>query len=110
MLVQEFIKEADGKDIRCFVIDGKVVASMQRTAPPGEFRANVHLGGTTALIKATAEERKLAIKATKAMGLSVAGVDLIRSSGGPLVLEVNSSPGLEGDRSSDTKRYCTDDD
>ena len=96
ILVQEFIKEADGKDIRCFVIDGKVVASMQRTAPPGEFRANVHLGGSTALIKATAEERKLAIKATKAMGLSVAGVDIIRSSGGPLVLGVNSYPGLEG--------------
>ena len=70
--------------------------NVQRTAPPGEFRANVHLGGSTALIKATAEERKLAIKATKAMGLSVAGVDIIRSSGGPLVLEVNSSPGLEG--------------
>ena len=96
ILVQEFIKEAGGKDIRCFVIDGKVVASMQRTAPAGEFRANVHLGGSTALIKATPEERKLAIKATKAMGLIIAGVDLIRSSGGPLVLEVNSSPGLEG--------------
>lgn len=96
ILVQEFIKEAEGKDIRCFVIDGKVVASMQRSAPPGEFRANVHLGGTTSVIKATAEERKLAIKATKAMGLSVAGVDIIRSSSGPLVLEVNSSPGLEG--------------
>ncbi len=96
ILVQEFIKEAEGKDIRCFVIDGKVVASMQRTAPPGEFRANVHLGGTTSVAKATPEERRLAIKATKAMGLSVAGVDIIRSSGGPLVLEVNSSPGLEG--------------
>ncbi len=96
ILVQEFIKEADGKDIRCFVIDGKVVASMQRTAPPGEFRANVHLGGTTSIVKTTVEERKLAIKATKALGLSVAGVDIIRSSGGPLVLEVNSSPGLEG--------------
>lgn len=96
ILVQEFIKEADGKDLRCFVIDGKVVAAMQRTAPPGEFRANVHLGGTTSIIKATPEERKLAIKATKAMGLRVAGVDLIRSASGPLVLEVNSSPGLEG--------------
>lgn len=96
ILVQEFIKEADGKDLRCFVIDGKVVAAMQRTAPPGEFRANVHLGGTTSIIRATAEERKLAIKATKAMGLRVAGVDIIRSSNGPLVLEVNSSPGLEG--------------
>ncbi|CAI8284340.1 MAG: Ribosomal protein S6--L-glutamate ligase [Bacteroidota bacterium] len=96
ILVQEFIKEADGKDLRCFVIDGKVVAAMQRTAPPGEFRANVHLGGTTSIIRATAEERKLAIKATKAMGLRVAGVDIIRSASGPLVLEVNSSPGLEG--------------
>ncbi|ETN96438.1 ribosomal protein S6--L-glutamate ligase [Zhouia amylolytica] len=96
ILVQEFVKEAEGKDIRCFVIDGKVVASMQRTAPPGEFRANVHLGGTTSVVKITAEERKLAIKATKAMGLHVAGVDIIRSSKGPLLLEVNSSPGLEG--------------
>ncbi|UNY98631.1 30S ribosomal protein S6--L-glutamate ligase [Zhouia spongiae] len=96
ILVQEFIKEANGKDIRCFVIDGKVVASMQRTAPPGEFRANVHLGGITSSVKITAEERKLAIKATKAMGLHVAGVDIIRSSKGPLLLEVNSSPGLEG--------------
>lgn len=96
ILVQEFIKEADGKDLRCFVIDGKVVAAMQRSAPPGEFRANVHLGGTTSIIRATSEERKLAIKATKAMGLRVAGVDIIRSASGPLVLEVNSSPGLEG--------------
>ena len=96
ILVQEFIKEAEGKDLRCFVIDGKVVAAMQRTAPPGEFRANIHLGGTTSIIRATAEERKLAIKATKAMGLRVAGVDIIRSASGPLVLEVNSSPGLEG--------------
>jgi|TARA_X000000950_G_scaffold137994_1_gene171251 ribosomal protein S6--L-glutamate ligase len=96
ILVQEFIKEADGKDLRCFVINGKVVASMQRTATPGEFRANVHLGGSTSVIRATTEETKLAIKATKAMGLVVAGVDIIRSSSGPLVLEVNSSPGLEG--------------
>ena len=96
ILVQEFIKEADGKDIRCFVIDGKVVASMQRTAPPGEFRANVHLGGSSTIVRTTVEERKIAIKATKAMGLSIAGVDIIRSSSGPLVLEVNSSPGLEG--------------
>jgi len=96
ILVQEFIKEADGKDLRCFVVDGKVVATMQRSAPPGEFRANVHLGGVSSLIKTTPEERKMAIKATKAMGLKVAGVDIIRSSRGPLVLEVNSSPGLEG--------------
>lgn len=96
ILVQEFIKEANGKDIRCFVIDGKVVASIQREAMPGEFRANIHLGGTASIIKATAEEKKIAIKATKAMDLKVAGVDIIRSSKGPLLLEVNSSPGLEG--------------
>jgi ribosomal protein S6--L-glutamate ligase len=96
ILVQEFIKEANGKDIRLFVIDGKVVASIQREALPGEFRANIHLGGTATVIKASSEEKKIAIKATKAMGLKVAGVDIIRSSKGPLLLEVNSSPGLEG--------------
>ncbi|MFN3756364.1 MAG: 30S ribosomal protein S6--L-glutamate ligase [Flavobacterium sp.] len=96
ILVQEFIKEANGKDLRLFVIDGKVVASIQREALPGEFRANVHLGGTASLIKPTREEKLIAIKATKAMGLKVAGVDIIRSSKGPLLLEVNSSPGLEG--------------
>ena len=92
----EFIKEANGKDIRCFVIDGKVVAAIQREAMPGEFRANIHLGGTASIIKVTAEEKRIAIKATKAMDLKVAGVDIIRSSKGPLLLEVNSSPGLEG--------------
>ncbi|MGS2739357.1 30S ribosomal protein S6--L-glutamate ligase [Sinomicrobium sp. M5D2P17] len=96
ILVQEFIKEANGKDIRCFVIDGKVVAAMQREAPPGEFRANMHLGGTASLIRVTSEEKRIAVKAAKAMGLQVAGVDIIRSSKGPLLLEVNSSPGLEG--------------
>lgn len=96
ILVQEFIKEANGKDIRCFVIDGKVVASIQREAMPGEFRANIHLGGTASIIKATSEEKRIAIKAAKAMDLKVAGVDIIRSSKGPLLLEVNSSPGLEG--------------
>jgi ribosomal protein S6--L-glutamate ligase len=96
ILVQEFIKEANGKDLRCFVINGKVVAAMQREAPPGEFRANIHLGGTGTIVKITKEERKLAIQAAKAMGLEVAGVDLIRSAKGPLLLEVNSSPGLEG--------------
>lgn len=96
LLVQEFIKEARGKDLRCFVIDGKVVAAIQRTAAPGEFRANVHQGGTASLVKITKEERALAIKATKVLGLSVAGVDIIRSDRGPLLLEVNSSPGLEG--------------
>jgi len=96
LLVQEFIKEAEGKDLRCFVIDGKVVAAIQRTAAPGEFRANMHQGGTASVIKITPEERRLAIKAAKCMGLRVAGVDIIRSKKGPLLLEVNSSPGLEG--------------
>ena len=96
ILVQEFIKEANGKDLRLFVVDGKVVAAIQREAAPGEFRANIHMGGTAGIIKPTAEERRLAIKAAKAMDLKVAGVDIIRSSKGPLLLEVNSSPGLEG--------------
>jgi len=96
ILVQEFIKEANGKDIRCFVIDGKVVAAIQREALPGEFRANIHLGGTASIIKVTADEKRIAIRAAKAMNLKVAGVDIIRSAKGPLLLEVNSSPGLEG--------------
>jgi ribosomal protein S6--L-glutamate ligase len=96
ILVQEFIKEANGKDLRLFVIDGKVVAAIQREALPGEFRANIHLGGTASVIKPTVEEKKIAIRAAKAMDLKVAGVDIIRSSKGPLLLEVNSSPGLEG--------------
>lgn len=96
LLVQKFIKEANGKDLRCFVIDGKVVASIQRTAAPGEFRANIHLGGSAEIVKITRAERSLAIKAAKVLGLQVAGVDIIRSEAGPLLLEVNSSPGLEG--------------
>ena len=96
ILVQEFIKEAGGKDIRCFVIDGKVVASIQREAAKGEFRANLHLGGTASVIKITSDEKRLAVKAAKVLGLQIAGVDIIRSNKGPLVLEVNSSPGLEG--------------
>ncbi|MCW2120100.1 30S ribosomal protein S6--L-glutamate ligase [Flavobacterium sp. 7A] len=96
ILVQEFIKEANGKDLRLFVIDGKVVATIQREAMPGEFRANIHLGGTASIIKPTTEEKRIAIKAAKAMDLKVAGVDIIRSAKGPLLLEVNSSPGLEG--------------
>ena len=96
ILVQEFIKEANGKDLRLFVVDGKVVATIQREALAGEFRANIHLGGTASVIKPTSEEKKIAIKAAKAMDLKVAGVDIIRSSKGPLLLEVNSSPGLEG--------------
>ena len=96
ILVQEFVKEAEGKDIRCFVIDDKVVAAMQRIAPPGDFRANIHRGGTAVDIKITAEERRIALQAAKAVGLKVAGVDIIRSASGPKVLEINSSPGLEG--------------
>ena len=96
ILVQEFIKEANGKDLRLFVVDGKVVAAMQREAAPGEFRANIHLGGTASIVKVTSDEKKIAIKAAKAMNLKVACVDIIRSSKGPLLLEVNSSPGLEG--------------
>ncbi|AOW21098.1 30S ribosomal protein S6--L-glutamate ligase [Urechidicola croceus] len=96
ILVQEFIKEAGGRDLRCFVIDGKVVASIERVATKGEFRANIHQGGTANIVKITSEEKKLAIKAAKVLNLDVAGVDLIRSNKGPLLLEVNSSPGLEG--------------
>ncbi|WP_445386108.1 30S ribosomal protein S6--L-glutamate ligase [Robiginitalea sp. IMCC44478] len=96
ILVQEFIKEANGQDIRCFVVNGKVVASMQRQAEKGEFRANLHQGGKASIIKITAEERKLALKAARVLNLAVAGVDIIRSNRGPLLLEVNSSPGLEG--------------
>jgi ribosomal protein S6--L-glutamate ligase len=96
ILVQEFIKEANGKDLRLFVVDGKVVAAIQREAAPGEFRANIHMGGTASIIKPTIDEKRIAIKAAKAMDLKVAGVDIIRSSKGPLLLEVNSSPGLEG--------------
>jgi ribosomal protein S6--L-glutamate ligase len=96
LLVQKFIKEANGKDLRCFVIDGKVVASIERQAAPGEFRANMHQGGTASVVKITKEEKDLAIKAAKILGLQVAGVDIIRSKSGPLLLEVNSSPGLEG--------------
>lgn len=96
LLVQEFIKEAGSKDIRCFVVNGKVVASIMREAQPGEFRANVHKGAIAKSIKISPEERKIAIKAVKVLGLDVAGVDLIRSNKGPLLLEVNSSPGLEG--------------
>lgn len=103
ILVQEFIKEADGKDLRCFVVGDKCVAAYQRVAADGEFRANIHLGGTATPVKLSPIERKLAIKAANTMGLNVAGVDLIRSNRGPLVLEVNSSPGLEGVESATKK-------
>jgi ribosomal protein S6--L-glutamate ligase len=96
LLVQQFVKEAQGKDLRCFVIDGKVVATIEREAAPGEFRANLHQGGKARVVRITKDERQLAVKAAKTLGLSVAGVDIIRSMSGPLLLEVNSSPGLEG--------------
>ena len=96
ILIQEFIKEAGGSDLRCLVVDGKVIAAMQRTAPEGEFRSNIHRGGSAQLVKLTPKERATAVKAAQIMGLNVCGVDLLRSSRGPLVMEVNSSPGLEG--------------
>jgi ribosomal protein S6--L-glutamate ligase len=96
IMVQEYIKEAGGADIRCFVVGDKVVASIKRQAKPGEFRSNLHRGGTASLIKITPEERSTAVRAARIMGLNVAGVDLLRSNHGPLVMEVNSSPGLEG--------------
>jgi ribosomal protein S6--L-glutamate ligase len=96
ILVQKFVKEANGCDIRCFVIGDKVVASMLRRAKEGEFRSNLHRGGSDEIVKITKEERQTAIDAAKAMGLGVAGVDIIRTNDGPGVLEVNSSPGLEG--------------
>jgi len=96
ILVQEFIAEAGGSDLRCFVVDGKVVASMRRQGPAGEFRSNLHRGGTASNVKLSPEERLTAVRAAKIMGLKVAGVDLLRSNHGPVVMEVNSSPGLEG--------------
>jgi ribosomal protein S6--L-glutamate ligase len=96
ILVQEYVKEARGADIRAFVVGGKVVAAMRRQGPPGEFRSNLHRGGHAEAIKLSANERATAVRAAKTMGLNVAGVDLIPSDGGPMVLEVNSSPGLEG--------------
>lgn len=96
ILVQEFIKESHGTDIRCLVVGDKIIASIKRQAKEGEFRANVHQGGKAMEVKLTPRERALAIASAKTMGLKVAGVDLIRSKNGPLVLEINSSPGLEG--------------
>ncbi len=96
ILVQEFIKEAGSSDIRIFVIGGKVVASMMRTGAEGDFRSNLHRGGSAKPIKITPEERSTAVRAAKVMGLNVAGVDILRSNHGPVIMEVNSSPGLEG--------------
>ena len=96
ILVQEFVKEANGKDIRCFVIGNKVIGTMQRQAEEGDFRSNLHCGGKASPVTITPEEEDLAIRATQSMGLRVSGVDIIRSKNGPQVLEINSSPGLEG--------------
>ena len=96
ILVQEFIKEAGGADIRCLVVDGKVVAAMKRQGKDGEFRSNLHRGGSAEVVRITPEERSTAVRAASIMGLNVAGVDLLRSNHGPVVMEVNSSPGLEG--------------
>jgi ribosomal protein S6--L-glutamate ligase len=95
-LVQEFIAEAKGADLRCFVVGGEVVATMRRQAPKGDFRSNLHRGGTARPVRASEDEQVAAVRAAEVLGLGVAGVDLIRSARGPLVLEVNSSPGLEG--------------
>lgn len=96
VIVQEFIKEAGGADIRALIVDGHVVGAMKRQGKEGEFRSNLHRGGTASVIELTDDEENAAIKAAKAMGLGVAGVDMLQSSRGPLILEVNSSPGLEG--------------
>ena len=96
IMVQEFIKESGGKDIRAFVVGDEVVASMKRIAPEGEFRSNVHRGGTMEKVQLTPEEENMAVNASRILGLSIAGVDLMRSNRGPLILEVNSSPGLQG--------------
>lgn len=96
ILVQQFVKESNGEDIRCFVVGEKVVGSMLRKSKEGEFRSNLHRGGTSVKVKLTPIERKTAIQAAKEMGLAVAGVDLLRSKDGPVIMEVNSSPGLEG--------------
>ncbi len=96
ILVQEFIKEADAKDVRCFVVGNKVIAAMMRVGKDGDFRSNIHRGGSAQKVKITPEERSTAVRAAKIMGLNVAGVDLLRSDHGPVVMEVNSSPGLRG--------------
>ena len=96
ILVQEFIKESGGSDIRVIVVGGKVVAAMRRQAAPGEFRSNLHMGGTAEKVRLLPEERSIAVRAAKTLGLNVSGVDIVRSNHGPVVLEVNSSPGLEG--------------
>ena len=96
ILIQEFIKEAGGSDIRCFVVGDKVIAAMKRQGAEGEFRSNIHRGGKASIVRLTPEERSTAVRSARIMGLNVAGVDILRSNHGPVVMEVNSSPGLEG--------------
>ena len=96
ILVQEYIKEAGGSDIRCLVVGTRVVAAIERRGAPGDFRSNLHRGGTAARVKLTPEERSIAVRAARALGLNISGVDILRSNHGPVVMEVNSSPGLEG--------------
>jgi ribosomal protein S6--L-glutamate ligase len=103
-VVQEFIAEAQGADLRCFVVGDRVVASMRRQAPEGDFRSNLHRGGTAEPVEASQAEKDVAVRAARGLGLNVAGVDLIRAQRGPLVLEVNSTPGLEG-----IEQVCTED-
>jgi len=106
ILVQEFIKEAGGADIRCFIVGGKVVAAMKRQGKEGEFRSNLHQGGSAQLVKISSAERQTALQAAKIMGLNVAGVDILRSNHGPVVMEVNSSPGLQGIETSTGKNVA----
>ncbi len=108
ILVQHFVKEANGEDIRAFVVGNQVVASMLRKAAPGDFRSNLHRGGTAENVKLSKEERELAVKASKIMGLDVSGVDLLRTDRGPQVLEVNASPGLEGIEASSGKDIASE--
>ncbi len=96
ILVQEYVREAQGRDIRCLVIGDKVVAAIERQAKEGDFRSNLHRGGTARPVIITEPERAIAVKATQTLGLSLAGVDILRATRGPLVMEVNASPGLEG--------------
>ena len=103
IMVQEYITEAGGSDIRCFVVGGKVVAAMKRQGPEGEFRSNLHRGGSATLARLTPEERSTAVRAANSMGLDVCGVDLLRSNHGAVVMEVNSSPGLEGIEAASSK-------
>lgn len=108
VIVQEYIKEAGGADIRAFVVDGRIVGAMKRQAKEGEFRSNLHRGGTASVITLTDEEETAALKAAKAMSLDIAGVDMLQSSRGPLILEVNSSPGLEGIEKATGKDIATE--